>query len=199
MDDLPELDVMSFDELDRRVQEHAAWQATLAPNDPDHDDMFAFDLKQGYIDVYWSGMEYSFELCRLDQPAKLLWFVQHIAKKGWRHTTGRRISRLIEAVAKHFGWNLYGAEAMPATVNAGPQKPKPRTTSATAERAKITPKLRYDVLYRDDFRCRACGFSVESGAHLHIDHIVAIANGGTSNIDNLQALCSVCNMGKGSR
>lgn len=75
----------------------------------------------------------------------------------------------------------------------------PRTTSDAAERAKLTPKLRYNVLLRDNFRCRACGFGVESGAHLHIDHIHPISAGGLTEFNNLQALCSVCNQGKGAR
>lgn len=75
----------------------------------------------------------------------------------------------------------------------------PRTTSDAGERAKLTPKLRYDVLLRDNFRCRVCGFGVESGAHLHIDHVHPISGGGRTEYDNLQALCSVCNQGKGAR
>lgn len=80
-----------------------------------------------------------------------------------------------------------------------PSSPASRTTSDAAERARLTPKLRYDVLLRDNFRCRACGFGVESGAHLHIDHIHPISAGGLTEFDNLQALCSICNHGKGAR
>lgn len=66
------------------------------------------------------------------------------------------------------------------------------------ERAKMSPKVRYEVIRRDGYRCRACGFGVQDGAHLHVDHIVAIANGGATAMDNLQTLCTVCNLGKGA-
>lgn len=42
---------------------------------------------------------------------------------------------------------------------------------------------------RDGFDCRTCGVSSE----LQIDHIVAVINGGTNDLDNLQLLCRACN------
>lgn len=66
------------------------------------------------------------------------------------------------------------------------------------ERAKMSAALRYQTIKRDGYRCRACGFGVHDGAHLHVDHIVAIANGGKTQEDNLQTLCTVCNLGKGA-
>ena len=66
------------------------------------------------------------------------------------------------------------------------------------ERSKMSAKLRYETIKRDGYRCRACGFGVQDGAHLHVDHIVAIANGGKTDCANLQTLCTVCNLGKGA-
>ena len=66
------------------------------------------------------------------------------------------------------------------------------------ERALMTPALRYKIIKRDGHRCRACGIGVQEGAHLHVDHIVAISNGGRTKEDNLQTLCSACNLGKGA-
>lgn len=181
-------------ELQRECDEHDTWQATLHPSNPQHDDMFRLDLELGYLDVYWGGYEYSYELKRLRTPAKLLAFISHIGKKRWRHSTAARVARLVDELDQHFGWEMWHQKAPDALAALSP-----RTTSNTAERAKITPKLRYDVLYRDDFRCRACGASVETGAHLHIDHIKPISKGGKSELGNLQALCSICNQGKGAR
>lgn len=66
------------------------------------------------------------------------------------------------------------------------------------KRKPLKPSLRYAVLERDGFRCRACGFSASEGATLHVDHIHPLSKGGSNHVDNLQALCADCNLGKGS-
>lgn len=68
------------------------------------------------------------------------------------------------------------------------------------ERSRITPALRYDIMARDGFRCVRCGASPSDGVtKLHVDHIVPVSKGGLSEMDNLQTLCSKCNLGKGNR
>jgi hypothetical protein len=59
-------------------------------------------------------------------------------------------------------------------------------------------RLRYQVLIRDKFTCKVCGNSPakDSAITLHVDHIEAWSNGGDTVIDNLQVLCSGCNLGK---
>lgn len=68
------------------------------------------------------------------------------------------------------------------------------------KREKIPPKLRRAVFMRDGFRCQECG--AFPGEHkdvfLEVDHVVPVAKGGTNHINNLQTLCSVCNIGKGT-
>lgn len=63
---------------------------------------------------------------------------------------------------------------------------------------KISDKLRYQVLKRDNFKCCACGASPakDPSIELHIDHIVPWSKGGETKADNLQTLCSKCNLGK---
>jgi hypothetical protein len=60
--------------------------------------------------------------------------------------------------------------------------------------------MRYTVLKRDRFRCVLCGRSpaTHSTLVLHIDHILAWANGGETVLENLRTLCEPCNLGKGS-
>lgn len=63
-------------------------------------------------------------------------------------------------------------------------------------RDSIKPKLRFEILKRDGFRCKYCGHGEEDGVKLHVDHIVALANGGTTEPDNLVTACENCNAGK---
>lgn len=62
----------------------------------------------------------------------------------------------------------------------------------------INLKLRFTVLQMDNFRCRSCGASPARNpeVELHIDHIVPWSKGGETEIENLQTLCSKCNLGK---
>ena len=62
----------------------------------------------------------------------------------------------------------------------------------------ISDKLRYQVLKRDNFKCCACGASPakDPSVELHIDHIIPWSKGGKTTIENLQTLCSRCNLGK---
>ena len=75
------------------------------------------------------------------------------------------------------------------------------TKKNTAPKSKtrvIPDKLRYKVLKRDNFKCCACGASPakDPSVELHIDHIVPWSKGGETTFDNLQTLCSRCNLGK---
>ncbi len=62
----------------------------------------------------------------------------------------------------------------------------------------INLRLRFKVMQRDNFKCCACGASPakDPAVELHIDHIIPWAKGGETVIDNLQTLCSKCNLGK---
>ena len=56
----------------------------------------------------------------------------------------------------------------------------------------VSGSLRYDILKAARFRCNLCGISADERA-LEIDHIVPRSRGGSDAIENLQALCHVCN------
>ena len=59
-------------------------------------------------------------------------------------------------------------------------------------------RLRWRVLQRDRFTCCACGASpaLTLGIELHVDHVVPWSKGGKTLFENLQTLCSTCNLGK---
>lgn len=62
------------------------------------------------------------------------------------------------------------------------------------ERAKVSKKMRLSILSRDHFKCKYCG----STLNLEIDHIIPISKGGKSEYNNLQTLCHLCNVNKGT-
>lgn len=63
---------------------------------------------------------------------------------------------------------------------------------------KINWRLRATVLIRDNCICKMCGASPakNSSVDLHVDHIKPWSKGGETNLENLQTLCSICNVGK---
>lgn len=79
------------------------------------------------------------------------------------------------------------------------QNKKRFVVSKMIERAKMTDSLRYDVLKRDNYRCKICGASAEDGAVLHVDHIIPVSKGGKTELNNLQTLCDRCNLGKSNK
>jgi 5-methylcytosine-specific restriction endonuclease McrA len=81
-------------------------------------------------------------------------------------------------------------------VSAGTENPK--SVDRGARSRHINQRLRMKVFDRDHYSCVACGRSPakDLNVELHIDHKVPWSKGGESNLQNLQTLCSVCNIGK---
>jgi len=67
-----------------------------------------------------------------------------------------------------------------------------------ADRIPLSKRVRFEVFKRDGFTCVYCG-GQPPRVILHCDHVVAVANEGTNDIDNLVTACDACNMGKGAR
>ena len=64
------------------------------------------------------------------------------------------------------------------------------------KRTHVPRGLRKEVFKRDNYRCVECGASKDDGAVLHVDHKVPVSKGGTDELENLQTLCSDCNLNK---
>lgn len=67
------------------------------------------------------------------------------------------------------------------------------------QRKAMTKELREQIKIRDNYTCQICGKHMPDEVGLHIDHIVAIKNGGKSIPENLRVLCSKCNGSKGGK
>lgn len=100
-------------------------------------------------------------------------------------------SRSIEASAEPTGI------AKPLASDKAQPKEQQRVTSSRS----VPAGLRLRVYERDRFRCVFCGRSPISDlrAELHVDHIRPFSQGGETKLENLQTLCSLCNLGKSDR
>ncbi len=59
--------------------------------------------------------------------------------------------------------------------------------------------MRYKVFKKDNFKCVACGRNANDGAKLHVDHKIPFSLGGLTELNNLQTLCSECNISKSNK
>lgn len=83
-------------------------------------------------------------------------------------------------------------------IAAKPQSFKSSISVIHRTRRDVNDRLRFKVMKRDNFKCCACGASPakDPAVVLHVDHIIPWSKGGETEIDNLQTLCSKCNLGK---
>ena len=58
----------------------------------------------------------------------------------------------------------------------------------------FSPKLKKQILKRDDYKCVICGLGKAEGIELHIDHIKPKDLGGKATLENGQTLCSKHNI-----
>ena len=68
------------------------------------------------------------------------------------------------------------------------------------KRKAVTPKIRLQVITRDNYTCISCGRSpvTNPGLSLEVDHIQPFSKGGLDDLSNFQTLCRDCNRGKGA-
>lgn len=64
---------------------------------------------------------------------------------------------------------------------------------------KITPDLKTQVLSRYGRVCGICGEPIGKGEPMHIDHVLPVAKGGRTILENLQPAHPACNLRKGAR
>ncbi len=71
------------------------------------------------------------------------------------------------------------------------------TLSMTKRLDGPSAMVRIRVMKRDRFRCTYCGVP-GTDAELEVDHIIAVANGGSHHMSNLTTACRACNQKKGT-
>jgi hypothetical protein len=71
----------------------------------------------------------------------------------------------------------------------------PAESAPPRHRKPISLRKRFFVMKRDHFACVRCGAS-GVGVRLEIGHRVAVAHGGSDDLDNLLTLCFDCNRGQ---
>lgn len=57
--------------------------------------------------------------------------------------------------------------------------------------------MRQQIIEADGYACAACGVQLTGHGDVEVDHIVALADGGSEHPSNLQTLCKPCHKDKG--
>ncbi len=137
---------------------------------------------------------------RLFENILILW--QHHGKQPSRTQLSSSLSKISQGpYNRRFGSWGKALEAFVNYANSSDAELK-NEENKIAEQRKTgrdpSLRLRWRVLQRDRFTCCSCGKSpaITLGIELHVDHIKPWSKGGDTVIDNLQTLCSGCNLGK---
>lgn len=137
---------------------------------------------------------------RLFENLLVLW--QHYGRQPRRSELAQQPSTISQTpYSRRFGSWSAALEAFVHYANgSGAEGPVIQESEATRRATGREPslRLRWHVLQRDRFTCCACGATpaLTPGVELHVDHIVPWSKGGETLLENLQSLCSVCNLGK---
>jgi hypothetical protein len=106
---------------------------------------------------------------------------------------------------RRFGSWRKALGAFVAFINSGSDTPEGPAERVSIEqrhtkqgKRDISWRLRFIVMRRDNFKCRVCGRTpaIDPTVTLDVDHIKAWAKGGHTVLENLQTLCTKCNIGK---
>lgn len=138
----------------------------------------------------------------MDHPPSRIRAKAYEAKWGtWRNALKAFLGRVNADMAESQASEQPSPPQKPLRASGVRKRPQRNRAPETRLRRNITLGLRYDVLRRDRFRCVICGASPSSkvGCELHVDHIVPVARGGPTTIENLRTLCNGCNIGKGAK
>jgi hypothetical protein len=141
---------------------------------------------------------------KLFENLLVLW--QHYGRQPRRSELASHPSTISQSpYARRFGSWSTALQRFVEFANASEAEPvkSDQVETPTSRRTPRDPslRLRFKVLQRDQFRCVQCGASPAKTPDivLHVDHVVAWSKGGETTEENLQTLCSKCNLGKGDQ
>ena len=145
-----------------------------------------------------SNQQYSDE--KLFENILILW--QHYGRQPRRAELAALPSTISQsAYNRRFSSWTQALESFVEYANASElYAPIPNGTNKILRKTSRDPslRLRFKVMLRDNFTCQHCGASPakQLGVELHVDHIFPWSKGGETTLENLQTLCSNCNLGK---
>lgn len=102
-------------------------------------------------------------------------------------------ARSIQRRVKKYNKTRNIKKAFNLAIQKGRVKWRKKTNKIT--RIRLSNKLRYKILKRDNFRCVLCGRKPPD-VFLEVDHIKRIKDGGKHIESNLRTLCNLCNNGR---
>lgn len=126
----------------------------------------------------------------------------YIRESWFTQTTAKRIVKGLNAEIVAFGTidNSRVLEIVNSIKDEAKRQIKKNKESYTKTKTIDTKwrRVRYKVLKRDGARCACCGMTAKDGVKIHVDHIkpVSIFPLLKYDMDNLQVLCELCNIGK---
>ncbi len=135
---------------------------------------------------------------RLFENLMRLW--EHYGRQPRRRELAHPPSLFSEGAYRRLGSWTDALKQFVAYANAQDMEPPAPGEASTGHKTGRDPslRLRFRVMKRDNFSCRACGASpaLTLGLSLHVDHVKAWSLGGETVEENLQTLCEPCNLGK---
>ena len=116
----------------------------------------------------------------------------------WRWGTWRNALRAFVVAANADCEDVSGISTIVIPADVGQNGAKKAALRPDRDK-DVSPRLRFLVFQRDRFKCLVCGRSHATHLKvvLHADHVIPLASGGRTVLENLQTLCYECNMGKG--
>lgn len=117
-----------------------------------------------------------------DGDVDLDWIEERLALMPYKTAQRRRVLEVLleEGLFTRVSDEYYAVDPMPPP-----------------ERVPLPRSLRSAVIKRDGLVCGLCS-KVVGARDVHIDHILAVALGGTDTLDNLHVTHSTCNLSKGT-